>query len=1260
MNDNHSNGAAATRAFLAGGGSMGALMRAHDWASTPLGPIDSWPQSLRSAISICLNSRYPIALYWGPSLALLYNEAWSPILGAKHPWALGRPAHEVWPEIWDTIGPLYERVFATGDGVWQEDELLPMYRHGYTEECYFNFTFSPVRGEGGGVEGVFNAVVETTLRVIGERRTHALRSLAERTAGAKSVETVRVLAIEALQAAEADIPFALLYLHSDDEGEAHLAGSVRLDPGTAAAPRVVHLDRDDGEADRWHLRNVARTGRPELLTAVVERFGALPGGAWPESPSSAYVMPIGLPDRPAFGSLVAGISARRAWDDEYRGFLEQLAGTITTALANARAYEDERERAEALAELDRAKTTFFSNISHEFRTPLTLLLSPVEEILTDEIAPELRDRLSIVHRNALRMQKLVNALLDFSRIEAGRMQAVYVPTDLADTTRDLASTFHSAVEKAGLRYVVDLEDPGTKVYVDRSLWEKIVFNLLSNALKYTLEGEIEVRLRSTRGTVQLIVRDTGIGIPAAELPRMFERFHRIQNPRARTQEGTGIGLALVQELVKLHGGTISVDSVEGEGTTFTVSIPLGSEHLPADRIGTGHTSPNAAVAPGAYISELIHDEMDVPAGQEPVPSEDLPRVVLADDNADMREYVKRLLSRNFHVEAFPDGVEALAAIRRSRPELVITDVMMPRMDGFELLGAIRRDARLEALPVIMLSARAGEEARIDGIQAGADDYIVKPFSARELLVRARSQVELSRVRADAQRRIVETEAQLSSIFNVSSVGMAQIDPFTRRFQRVNAALCSITGFSEAELLAMTVDDLTHAEDRALAAEMFDRMAQGSGAYELEKRYVRKSGEAVWVHATGNTIRDAAGHPLRQFAVIHDISERKAVEEALRQREEKLREADRMKDEFLAMLSHELRTPLTATIGWADLLRAGVLSPEEREIAIETIRSSARVQGQMIDDVLDVSRVTLGKLRLERAPAVLADIVEEAVASIRPAAEARRIPLHVNIDRTLPRYFVDRTRIQQIVWNLLTNAIKFSPSAAPVEVTLRAASGAAEIEVLDHGQGIPPAFLPHVFERFRQVDSSPTRQHSGIGLGLALVKDLIELHGGTVSAESEEGRGSRFTVRLPELAEENAQAEGGGSSPDTLLRGVRVLFVDDREDARVLIGTMLRKAGAEVLQSASVTEALVHIESSWPHVVVTDIAMPERDGYNLLALIRERDRGARVPVIALTAQEPDTAEKQAMASDFEAFLRKPVAPEELTRVVARVHQTRRTR
>jgi signal transduction histidine kinase len=430
-----------------------------------------------------------------------------------------------------------------------------------------------------------------------------------------------------------------------------------------------------------------------------------------------------------------------------------------------------REANAKLAELDRAKTEFFSNVSHEFRTPLTLMLGPLEDELADRIdlPTDRRVRLQTAHRNALRLLKLVNTLLDFSRIEAGRTQARFAPTDLAALTRDLTSAFRSITDQAKLQLMVDCPPLPELVYVDREMWEKILFNLLSNAFKHTFEGSICVSLRWRGEHAELRVSDTGIGIAESELPRLFERFHRVQGAHSRSHEGTGIGLALVKELASLHGGTVRAESTAERGSTFTVTIKAGTGHLPVHSVVATDTSSPTATPGAAYIEEALHwlpvptTFPSAPVALQPEADRDSrPRILWADDNSDMRQYVARLLGQSYEVLAVPDGQAALEAARAAPPDLVLSDVMMPRLDGCGLLKALRADERTRRLPVILLSARAGEESALEGLDAGADDYLTKPFSAKELLARVRSNLSLAQLRKEWEMKLIQANQELAA------------------------------------------------------------------------------------------------------------------------------------------------------------------------------------------------------------------------------------------------------------------------------------------------------------------------------------------------------------------------------------------------------------------------------------------------------------------------------------------------------------------
>lgn len=787
--DGHSRGP--TFDVFAGDPTVGADLAAVDWAVTPLGSPKGWPQSLRTAVDILLSSRFAMWMAWGPDLTFFCNAAYRrDTLGERYPWALGRPTREVWAEIWEDISPRIDQVLTTGEATWDEALLLFVERAGYREESYHTFSYSPLRDDDGNVAGMLCVVSEETERVIGDRRMAVLRDLGSDPSVIRTVEEAVDFAAQQLGANLRDLPFTATYL-AEDDGSYRLAGTSGIRPGHPAAPEV--LAAGDPRAV-WPVADVAR-GESVHVALDGARLPDLPAGAWTNPPTHALLVPLLRQGDTPYGFLVAALNRYRQLDDGYRGFVELVAGYVAACISAARNYQEQQRRAEALAELDRAKTTFFSNISHEFRTPLTLIMGPVDELRRhgsglDERA---RDELEVIHRNGLRLGKLVNALLDFSRIEAGRMQARYEPVDLAVATTELASLFRSAIDRAGLTFDVDCPPLDEPVYLDRGLWEKAVLNLLSNALKFTFEGSITVAVRRAGDSAVVTVADTGVGVSAAEVPRLFERFHRIENTRSRSHEGSGIGLALVRELVELHGGTITADSAEGVGTTFTIRLPFGTDHLPPESVASTAVDGVVSQVADSFVLEALRwlpetSDVELP-GRGPVqPVAAVPaRVLIADDNADMRGYLARLLSgAGYHVVTVPDGVEALAAVRAGTFDMVVTDVMMPRLDGLSLVAALRADSRTAAMPVLVLSARAGQEASIEGLQAGADDYLVKPFAAAELLARVRANVELARMRMHHARWRTALIDSLQEAFFVCDEDGAVVE--------INAAFTEILGY----------------------------------------------------------------------------------------------------------------------------------------------------------------------------------------------------------------------------------------------------------------------------------------------------------------------------------------------------------------------------------------------------------------------------------------------------------------------------------
>lgn len=1256
---------------------MGMLIRSFDWSQTPLGPIETWPQSLLTSVSIILNSQHPMWIGWGPDNTFLYNDPYIDVLSlVKHPWALGRPAAEVWAEIWDICGPLSDKVFERGEPSFVHDVQLFMSRGDFLEETYYSFSYSPIRDEAGNVGGLFCPSAETTGKILSERRLATLSDLSGRALSEKSSMTVWKAAAEVLSKNCADIPFALLYRIDADQNQSTLVEQFGFnDIATELAPPVISLGPEARHCF-WPLRDVLESLQPR--TCDLGSFPNIPCGLAQQAVKQALVVPIVSHGQTlACGILIAGINPCRRLDSDYETFLKLAANQIAAALQSAQAYEFEKSRAEKLAELDQAKTTFFSNISHEFRTPLTLMLGPLEDILTnsDLTQEKVREEVEVVHRNSLRLLKLVNNLLDFSRIEAGRIQARYEELDLAALTTDLASMFRATIERAGLDFHIDCEKLQHPTFIDPDMWEKIILNLLSNAFKFTFQGGITVRLYEENDKAILTITDTGIGIPSEALTHLFKRFHRVEGAMGRTHEGSGIGLALVHDLVHLHGGTIEVESASSEGTSFRITIPTGSRHLPQERLVKGLARSGTPTRATAHIEEAkrwLAAESEQPDSPMMKVEPGFSRasdgsVLIVDDNADMRQYLQRILQQNWSVIAASNGAEALELARELCPDLVLTDVMMPILDGFGLLKALRENPRTHLIPIIMLSARAGEEARAEGMQAGADDYLAKPFSARELLARVGANLEMARERKEASRRNDFARRELQSIFKHAPVGMAVLEGPRYVYSLVNDEFIKLWSGS-SDVLGKTFLEVTpDAREQGFLA-ILDRVYQGGQAETIQDMAVRSQQadgtiqefHVAFVYAPKF---DNQGRVTGVVAIVIDIRARKKAEQEREELLAHLQDVDRRKDEFLAVLSHELRSPLNVIGGHAELLRYEEPGTQEFLDSLDAIERNTRAQTQLISDLLDISRIVTGKFLLDVSSFELIPVIHAAVDAVRFGAESKGVMIDLRLDPQVDFFVGDSTRVQQMIWNLLSNAVKFTGRGGSITLSTSLQSDAIEIRVADTGQGITPDFLPHVFDRFHQEDASNTRKFGGLGLGLAIVRHIAELHGGSVQASSQgKNKGSTFTVRLPvrhhnpqEVLDDTAE-EKNTNLTGRPLQGLIILVIDDQQDAREMVSKAFHHMGAVNNLAPSGAAALELLTIKKFDAIVCDIGMPEMNGLEFIQLWRAIERQRCLPMtpaIALTAYASEKDQLEALSAGFQAHLAKPLRISDLTQTVAAI-------
>jgi signal transduction histidine kinase len=1242
-----------TPSFLAGGGEMGARIRALDWTRTPLGDPWQWPQSLRTVVRVMLDSRYAMWMLWGPELTFFCNDAYLPTVGIKREWVLGARSDRVWEEIWPDIGPRIQQVLTRGEATWDEALQLFLERSGFAEETYHTFSYSPVYDDASQIAGMLCVVTEVTDRIIGERQLRALRDLATHSVRVRSVEETCEHICQVLARYPLDIAFGGLYLL--DGPRAHRAAQVRELPA-GVLPLTFDLPESSGP---WSLAPLLATQETREIANLPAAGVNVAAESWPDPVQRALVLPMkGSGTQPLTGFLILGVSPRRALNEPYRRFLELVATQAAAAIADAQAYRAERQRAEALAELDQAKTIFFSNVSHEFRTPLTLMLGPLEQALAEpaEKLPAHRAELEVAHRNALRLLRLVNSLLDFSRLETGRIRASFEPLDLVELTQDVASVFRSAIEKSRLRFVVQCSALPAQPWVDRDMWEKIVLNLLSNAFKYTLAGEIRIALTGTTEMIELEVSDTGIGIPREAQSHLFERFYRVPGAQGRAHEGTGIGLSLVNELVKQHGGSIRVDSVEGRGSRFIVAIPAGNAHLPADRLYSKPRDSRVSSVARTFIEEAsrwgsddVLDDLALTQPEGPnlqsdvsAASADRPLVLLADDNADMRGYIERLLAPQFRVTTAADGEQALAALERESPDLVLSDIMMPHLDGFGLLQRIRHEPRWRELRVILLSARAGEEAKIEGLDAEADDYVVKPFAARELLARVNNQIAMGRLRNEAREAISASEQRFRTALSASRAGFTVLQAVRDEkgviadfeWRYVNRAAERLLDRPAQALVGRRVRSvLPEAWNSPHLLETLAQVVETGESADLEAPMLHDN-RPRWFH---NSIAKMDDGLVVWFA---DITERKRVEADLR-------DVDRRKDEFLATLAHELRNPLAPIRQAAAIASAPRATAAQLRWSHAVIERQVRHMARLLDDLLDVSRITRGTLELRCEWLDVRSVVDAAVETSKPALDGKGHTLEVTVGDGLPQIHADGLRLAQVLSNLLNNAAKYTDPGGHIQLAVESQEMALIVRVTDSGIGIEPEALPRIFQMFSQLRPALERSEGGLGIGLALVKGLVSLHGGTVEVRSAgAGHGSEFRIRLPLPAVKKGIAMHNTTTDaaNQFSYSRRLLVVDDNTDAAESLAALLALDGHQVKTAFDADQALDIADSFKPEVAILDIGLPRRNGYELALDLRRQSGDVPPMLIALTGWGQAEDRTRARNAGFDEHLTKPVDPQ----------------
>jgi signal transduction histidine kinase len=724
------------------------------------------------------------------------------------------------------------------------------------------------------------------------------------------------------------------------------------------------------------------------------------------------------------------------------------------------------------------------------------------------------------------MRRLVDNLLDVMRLEAGRIEPRLQPVDLGALSASIASMFDGAYERAGLTLEVVTSPTAHATAVDPELWERIVANLLANALKYTREGGVRVLVDEDGGRSRVRVTDTGLGIPPDDLPRIFERFVRLDQPGARSQEGSGIGLALTAELVRLHGGTIGAESNPGRGTTFTVTLPVAAPTATA----TATTRPGTPAVRGARratgsvledVEDWLRDDAAPSADDASVDADPArgalrgAHILVVDDNRDMRAYLRRLLG-GARVTAVGSAASAMSVLRAQRVDLLVADVMLPGMSGTDLVREVRRDPSLASLPIVMLSARAGEEASLDGLAAGADDYLVKPFTPTELVGRIAARLATARERRRTEtaletvhRQLERQVAILDTVVFASPVGIGVWDADLRCLI-VNERLAALNELPIEDHLGRTPEE--YLPDRwPLYQPYFEAALAGTPTLgvEFEGRHPT-TGEWQAVVASYYPLRDDGGPVYGVALACVDVTEG-------RERERQLQDALSAKDEFLGLVSHELRTPLTTILGAARVLtdRAGSLGEAQRRELLGDLSGEAERLNRIVENLLTLARLSAGHAP-ELEPVLVGRVVHRVVESRMRDLPDR--PIRLQVDRPDAPASAHAGYVEQVIANLVSNADKYSEAGEPIDVHVRHEGDEVLVSVADRGAGIGPDEAERLFDPFYR--SPRTAAKAGLGIGLTVCRRLVEAQGGRLWVEPRRDGGSVFSVALPAAAAED--------------------------------------------------------------------------------------------------------------------------------------------
>ncbi|MEM1391830.1 MAG: PAS domain S-box protein, partial [Cyanobacteria bacterium P01_H01_bin.150] len=1177
-----------------------------------LAAVETWSQSLKTTLNILLTSGHPMLLFWGEDLIQFYNDAFRPSLGAdRHPQGLGCKAKEFWLHAWHIVGKQIETVMTQGEFVWNEDYLVPIVRNGNLEEVYWTYSYSPVRDDSGNIKGVLVVCTETTKRVISERQLKTQRELATQVIGVKSVEQACEVSAGTLANNPDDVPFALLYVLDENQTSAQLTGITGLDAGTPISPQQIKINSNSEICCKWALSAAIATNQSQIVELPFDKS---------TDANTAIVLPLIAPGQSQVnGFLIAGISPKQSFNDDYQSFFDLISIQIGTAINNANAWETERR---------------LSQIRENARRETQALETRMQSILSS-----IRDGFVILD------YEWRFTYLNDRQVEIFGMQREDI---LGQNIWEL------------FPHVIGTE---IELQLRQAMLEKI-----SKQFEYfSPNGNrwFEIKAYPTSGGIAAITAEI------TERKQADEKIRESERKLRRLVESNMFGVIFGDSFGQINYANKYLLNIIG----YT-SEEMESGKLRWDTL----TPPEYAASDAKAIQELCIKGVCTSYEKEYF-HKDGRRIPILIGAA----FLDEPFDENQEVIAFVLDLSQLKRITEERDNffnLSLEMMVIANLNGYfikanaaceQILGWTPTEMTtrpyLELLHPDDVAPTAAEAQKLaEGIDTISFEnrYLHKDGSYRWISWTASTFPERQVIycvgRDVTERKQNEIKLQQFAALIDNSIDFIGLATPEGKGVYVNPAGCRLMGLENLEAALETeILDYFFPEDKAYVREVILPTQVREGFWHGEFRFRHfQTGEAIPVDYSAFAIRDSENNEIVGFATVtRDIRERVAIEaerERILQREQVAREtaeqANRIKDEFLAVLSHELRTPLNPILGWSKILQQGKVDENKTKLALETIERNAKLQTQLIDDLLDISKILRGKLSLDEAPVNLATVIKAALETVRLAAEAKSIHIHTAKPLSIGTVNGDAGRLQQVIWNLLSNAIKFTPHNGHIWITLTQVENRAQIQIKDSGKGINKEFLPYLFEHFRQEDSATNRKFGGLGLGLAIVRQLVELHGGSVKADSPgAGQGATFTVEIPTSSAVNStELTPEVNQLPSNLNGINILVVDDEVDSLELIAFILQREGAIITSATSASIALEIISNSTPDLIISDIGMPEMDGYELIKRIRASEKSKSIPAIAVTAYTGEVNQQQAIAAGFQQHISKPIDANKVVDIV----------